>query len=213
VPRLLSVRAALLGAAVISPLLVIPAVSAASADSINAVPLLPSDPFAVRGSLTFRQSFALREVEARALADPAVYAQPYVDAAGTLHAPVTRADAMGAAAQPITVPPESEALDEGTDDPALMPPPSDAAPKGAPPAATAEAEPYALPKDATQPRIVTGSGTREYIPRARVCRARWPWGDLLTAPLGPGGAGRGVTGGVAVGWGRGEWRLGGPLGA
>ncbi|GAA0922714.1 hypothetical protein [Nonomuraea longicatena] len=170
---LLSVRAALLAAAMASPLLAVPAVPAASASSAAPVPLLPGDPFAGLPSLTFQQSFALREAEARALANPAVFAQPYVDVAGTLHAPVTSADAMGAAATPIEVPPESAAPDEGTDDLSLVPPPLTGTQKGGSPAAEPVADPYALPKDPTQARTVTGTGTREFIPRTRVVRETW----------------------------------------
>jgi hypothetical protein len=136
------------------------------------VPVLPADPFANPRTLTFQQSFALGEAEARAKRSPAVYARPYMDSAGTVHVPVTTPAAQAEAVQPILVPPDSAAPDEGTGDPTMVPPPLDSKAKRTPSAATEPAA-DAPPKDPTQSRSVDPKTASEVIPRTRVVPHTW----------------------------------------
>ncbi|WP_343955074.1 hypothetical protein [Nonomuraea longicatena] len=117
--------------------------------------------------MTFQQAFALDEAEARALGNPAVYAQPYVDASGVVHLPVTTAEAQAAATQPILVPPDSAAPDDGTDNPDAVPPPAETRGKGTAPTADTP------PKDPTESRSTGIENTSEVIPQTRVVRHTW----------------------------------------
>ncbi|MFI6394942.1 hypothetical protein [Nonomuraea sp. NPDC050540] len=161
-------RSALLSAA-LTPALLLGTPAAAGGPA--PVDVLPTDPFADDPDLTFQQTYALREAEARALGNPAVYAQPYVDRTGALYIPVVTAQAQGEAVQPIAVPPASQAPEEGTDDPSAVPPPHAEHPKdGAQPLGTTVDEP---PKDPAQPRALVAEGALEWIPKTTVVSHTW----------------------------------------
>ncbi|MFI6536444.1 hypothetical protein ACIBHY_28615 [Nonomuraea sp. NPDC050547] len=168
---MLFTRAALL-TAVIAPSLIALPESAGAAATVPPAEVITEDPFTNDPDLTHQLASALREAEARALNNPAAYAQPYVDQAGTVHVPVADPAAQAEAGQAIPVPPAGQAPDDGTDDMSAVPPPDttdkDIAPPATPPQSASAPLP---PKDPKRSAI---TGPMEWIdPATRVVPYSW----------------------------------------
>ncbi|WP_283134948.1 S1 family peptidase [Rhizohabitans arisaemae] len=111
-------------------------VSAASAATIAVVEVITQDPFAGQAPLDYTTAYKLEKLEERALANPGVYAVPYVSG-DQLFSPVVNAAEQGAA-ENMLIPPPPPPPDNGTADPAAMPPPDETEkPADPPPSAPA----------------------------------------------------------------------------
>ncbi|WP_283134945.1 trypsin-like serine protease [Rhizohabitans arisaemae] len=117
-------------------------VSAATTATITPVEVITEDPFANPVPLSHTTRYALEKVEERALANPDVYAAPYVTG-GQLYSPVVNA-AEQPTAETLSVPPPPPVPDNGTDDLAAVPAPDEGdKPADPPPAAATAPEPEA----------------------------------------------------------------------
>jgi hypothetical protein len=108
----------------------------ASADTVTPVPVITDDPYANATPPSYELSYALQEAERRAQLDPTSYGQPYIKF-GEIYAPVTTIDVQGAAAQPIGLPADLTAPNDGTDDMTSVPAAQDKASVAAEPTAPA----------------------------------------------------------------------------
>ncbi|GAA0412762.1 hypothetical protein GCM10009530_76610 [Microbispora corallina] len=116
-------RAVLSGGVAALTLTALPSVTA-SADPAPMVEVFTDDPYANVTAPDYKLSYALKEAEARALAKPDQYAQPYVQS-GAVYIPVTSQDVVSEASQPLSLPPQLTPPDDGSGDPANVPDPVD----------------------------------------------------------------------------------------
>jgi hypothetical protein len=79
---------------------------AAGADPVTPVAVITDDPYANVTPPDYKLSYALKEAEQRAQANPAAYGQPYVNS-GVIVIPVTTEDVRAEAERPLTRRPSS----------------------------------------------------------------------------------------------------------
>jgi hypothetical protein len=172
------IRRSLLASCALAVALTAVAAPGAAADPVTPVPVFAEDPYANVTAPDYRLSYALREAETRALANPDVYGQPYVSS-GTLVTAVTSADLESEAGRPVSLPPQLTPPDDGTADLSAVPPPEDkdaVAPPAEPssvggsPASAASKEKAASPASA--------SATNPWIIYPKVHIVKYSWNRL-----------------------------------
>jgi hypothetical protein len=184
------IRRSLLASCALAVALTAFAAPGAAADPVTPVPVFTDDPYANATAPDYKLSYALREAETRALANPDVYGQPYVSR-GTLVATVTSVDLQSEAGQPVSLPPQLSPPDDGTADLSTVPPPEDkdaVVPPAAPSAvegsfesAASKEKSASTPASAptsTSPRTASASVTNPWIIYPKVHIVNYSWNRL-----------------------------------
>ncbi|MCT9934034.1 S1 family peptidase [Planotetraspora sp. A-T 1434] len=184
------VRNALLASSALAMALIALPAPGATADPVTPVEVITDDPYANATPPDYKMSYALKEAEARALAKPDVYGQPYVYS-GTLIATVTSADAQSEAGQAVSLPPDLAPPDDGSADPSSVPPPQDkdtvtpaasaaATSTGSAPSndSVAAKEKAARTSSSTSPSGASASATNPWIVYPKVHVVPYSWNRL-----------------------------------